>query len=131
MSECILCSGNIITDNSDFEIVSPDSFLMEGRKYLGDNNLWSFTYRNREIDTIITDAQIQLQQGVPFEETEIYYILNTLMASSVSFAMWYDMFFDSMDRCYDKNELLEVCRKQIIDESGMCEVYILYLAVDD
>ena len=128
MSECIICKGNeekLI--NKGFIIKNVDSFLSKGVFWIGNqnDNIWTFSYMGKEIDTIITDAQKQMQNGIPFEETIIYSVINLLFDNHISFAMWYDIYVDDLDICKTKKDVLDTCYNHIMDISGMCEIYIV------
>lgn len=56
----------------------------------------------------------------------IYKLLNCLIDNGIHFAMWYDTYVENLDICNTKDEVLETCYKQIMDKSGMCEVYIVF-----
>ena len=131
MSECIICDGNnSVLKKMGFHIKEVDTFLSKGAFWLKntDNSIWTFDYSGMDIDTIITESQSKMQNGVPYKDTVIYQILNTLVIHNISFAMWYDTYTDDLDICKSKEGVLETCYKQIMDISGMCEVYIVYLA---
>ena len=128
ISECIVCKGNNakILDKG-FVIKNADAFLKRGAFWIGGPNddIWSFNYKGRDIDAILTDSQRQISEGVPFEDTQIYAVITTLIDSNISFAMWYDIFVENLDVCKSKEEVLKACYNQVINVSGMCEVYIV------
>ena len=131
MSEAIICKGdktNLISKG--FRIREIDDFLCQGAFWIDSNinQLWSFYYLDKDIDTIITDAQEQMHNGRLYEETLIYKVLNSLIDNHISFAMWYDIYADELEVCKSKKEVLETCYNGIMDESGMCEVYIAFNA---
>lgn len=129
VSECIICKGgNISLIKKGFHIKEIDYFLSRGIFWISSNNnqVWTFDFLGKEIDTIITEAQSQIQEGILYEETLIYKVLNILIDNHISFAMWYDIYIDDLDVCKSKKEVLETCYNQIMDLSGMCEVYIVY-----
>lgn len=129
VSECIICKGeNISLIKKGFHIKEIDDFLSRGIFWISSNNnqVWTFDFLGKEIDTIITEAQSQIQEGILYEETLIYKVLNILIDNHISFAMWYDIYIDDLDVCKSKKEVLETCYNQIMDLSGMCEVYIVY-----
>jgi hypothetical protein len=126
MSECVLCSGDSSKLSGAFEIYEPDEWLLNAAGYLQGAETWSFSYKGKEIDTIITDAQEQLQCGIEYKDTDIYKLLVELVDKNISFVMWYDEFWESIDLFSDIKEILKVCYEQILDKSGMCEVYIWY-----
>lgn len=39
--------------------------------------------------------------------------------------MWYDDYVEELNVCNTKDEVLKACYEQIMDENGMCEVYIV------
>lgn len=125
MSECIICKGNAQLSALGFSIVDVDAsdFLMRGAFWLGGtSDIWTF----KEIDTIITDAQCQMQNGMRYEDTQIYKLINCLIDNNICFAMWYADYIEELDVCNTKEEVLKTCYEQIMDKSGMCEVYIKY-----
>ena len=63
---------------------------------------------------------------VEYKDTDIYKLLVELVDKNISFVMWYDEFWESIDLFSDIKEILKVCYEQILDKSGMCEVYIWY-----
>ena len=126
MSECIICKGNGQLSSLEFSIVDTSDFLMRGAFWLGGtSDIWTFKYKGKEIDNIITDAQRQMQTGVRYQDTQIYKLLNCLIDNNIRFAMWYDIYVENLDLCNTKDEVLKACYEQIMDESGMCEVYIV------
>lgn len=126
MSECIICKGNGQLSGLGFSIVDACDFLMRGAFWLGStSDIWTFKYKGKEIDSIITDAQSQMHNGIRYEDTQIYKVLNCLIDNNICFAMWYDVYVEDLDLCNTKDEVLKVCYEQIMDESGMCEVYIV------
>lgn len=129
MSECIICKGNEnVLINKGFIIKDVDSFLSKGAFWIGNqnDNMWTFIYKGKDIDKIVTDANEQMHNGIPFEDTTIYNVINVLYDNHISFAMWYDIYFDDLDICKTKKEVLETCYNHIMDISGMCEVYIVF-----
>lgn len=65
MSECIICKGNRQLNDSAFSIVDASDFLMRGAFWLGGtSDIWTFKYEGKEIDSIITDAQNQMNNGI-------------------------------------------------------------------
>lgn len=126
MSECIICKGNGQLSGLGFSIVDASDFLMRGAFWLGStSDIWTFKYKGKEIDSIITDAQSQMHNGIRYEDTQIYKVLNCLIDNNICFAMWYDVYVEDLDLCNTKDEVLKVCYEQIMDESGMCEVYLV------
>lgn len=126
MSECIICKGEGKLSASDFSIVDVSEFLMRGAFWLGGTSgIWTFRYKGKEIDNIITDAQSQMHNGIQYQDTQIYKLLNCLMDNNIRFAMWYDVYVEKLDLCNTKKEVLQTCYEQIMDASGMCEVYIV------
>ena len=129
MSECIICKGNNQLNDLGFSIENACEFLMQGAFWLGEtSDIWTFRYKGKEIDDIITDAQNQIHNGVRYQDTQVYELLNCLMDNNISFAMWYDIYVEELDLCSTKDEILETCYKQMMDESGMCEVYLVWNA---
>lgn len=129
MSECIICKGNGHLSDLGFSIVDASDFLMRGAFWLGGtSDIWTFKYKGKEIDSIITDAQSQMHNGIRYEDTQIYKVLNCLIDNNICFAMWYDVYVEDLDLCNTKDEVLKVCYEQIMDESGMCEVYLVWNA---
>ncbi|MBD5552549.1 MAG: hypothetical protein HDQ96_15510 [Lachnospiraceae bacterium] len=126
MSECIICKGNDQLNDMDFSIVDASGFLTKGAFWLGGtSDIWTFKYKGKEIDDIITDAQSKMNNGIQYQDTQIYKLLNCLMDNGIHFAMWYDTYVENLDICNTRDRLLETCYKQIMDKSGMCEVYIV------
>ena len=126
MSECIICKGNSQLSAWGFSIANAGDFLKRGAFWLGGtDDIWTFQYKGKEIDSIITDAQSQMQNGIRYQDTQIYELLNCLIDNHICFAMWYDIYVEDLDLCSTKDEVLRTCYEQIMDESGMCEVYIV------
>lgn len=48
------------------------------------------------------------------------------MDNHVRFAMWYDIYVEKLELCNTKEDVLKTCYEQIMEESGMCEVYIVF-----
>lgn len=86
----------------------------------------SCLYKGKEIDDVITEAQEKIGIGVMFEETDAYEFLNKLIDNCIDFFMWYCDYVDDYVVCHDREEVLQTAYRQITDESGMCEVYIMY-----
>lgn len=127
MSECIICKGNIQLNDTDFSIVDASSFLMRGAFWLGgSSDIWTFKYKGKEIDDIITDAQSEMNNGVEYQDTLIYKLLNCFIDMGIRFAMWYDIYVEDLDICNTRDGLLETCYRQIMGKNGMCEVYICW-----
>lgn len=127
MSECIICKGNVRLSNLGFSIVDANDFLMRGAFWLGGtSDIWTFRYMGKEMDTIITEAQSQMHNGICFEDTQIYELINCLIDNNICFAMWYDTYIEELDLCNTKDEVLKACYEQIMDENGMCEVNIVF-----
>jgi len=126
MSECIICKGSSQLSALGFSILDTNDFLMRGAFWLGGTgDIWTFKYNGKEIDSIITDAQSQMHKGIQYQDTQIYKLLNCLIDNNIRFAMWYDGYVENLDLCNTKDEVLKACYEQIMDESGMCEVYIV------
>lgn len=126
MSEYIICKGNVQLSDLEISIVDTNNFLMRGSFWLGEtSDIWTFKHKGKEIDNIITDAQSQMHKGVRYQDTQIYKLLNCLVNNNIRFAMWYDIYVDNLELCNTKDEVLKVCYEQIMDTSGMCEVYIV------
>ena len=90
MSECIICKGeNIGLIQEGFHIKEIDDFLSQGAFWISSSNnqVWTFEFLGEDIDTIITEAQSQIQEGVLYEETKIYKVLNILIDNHISFAV--------------------------------------------
>lgn len=127
MSECMICKGNGRLDDPGFSIEGASGFLMRGAFWLGEaSDIWTFKFKGKEIDDIITDAQSEMNNGVQYQDTLIYKLLNCLIDNGIHFARWYDTYVKNLDICNTKDEVLETCYKQIMDKSGMCEVYIVF-----
>lgn len=127
MSECVICKGNDQLSALGFSIVDVSDFLLRGAFWLGGKEgIWTFKYEGKEIDSIITDAQSQMHNGIRYEDTQIYKLLNCLIDNNICFAMWYDVYIEDLNLCNTKDEVLKVCYEQIMDESGMCELYIAF-----
>lgn len=128
MSECIICKG-YKTNNLNFEIVSVelDCFLQEQalKIWKDTDEIWTIKIKEKDIDSYLTKAQKEISQGIAFEETEFYMIINELLASNVKIAMWYDTYCEDLPMCKTKEEVLKVCHDGIADISGMCEVYFM------
>lgn len=130
MSECIICKGNAQLSVLGFSIVDVSDFLMRGAFWLGGtSDIWTFKYMGKDIDTFITDAQSQMHNGIQFEDTQIYKIINCLIDNKICFAMWYDEYIEELNVCNTKDEVLKTCYEQIMNENGMCEVYIVFNTV--
>lgn len=126
MSECIICKGHATLSALGFSVVNACDFLMRGAFWLGGtSDIWTFKYMGKEIDTIITDAQCQMHNGMRYEDTQIYKLINCLIDNNISFAMWYDDYIEELEVCNTKDEVLKACYEQIMDKNGMCEVYIV------
>lgn len=128
LSECIICCGNsecLLDEN--IEINEVDPFLMKGAVWIDkiSKDIWTFRYQEKQIDAIITEAQAQMHETVLYEETLIYRILNLLIDNHISFAMWYDIYMDDLNVCKSREDVLKTCYEQIMDKSGLCEVYIV------
>lgn len=129
MSEYMICKGSTKgLAQPGLDIEKADDFLNKAAYWLGDDkeNIWTFRFENKETDTLLTDAQAQLQKGVRYEDTLIYKVLNILMDNNIAFAMWYSDYFDDLDICRTKEDVLKNCYDGITDKSGMCEVYLVY-----
>ena len=88
MSECIICKGSAQLSFWGFSIVNASDFLMRGAFWLGGtSDIWTFKYMGKDIDTFITDAQSQMHNGIRFEDTQIYKIINFLIDNKICFAM--------------------------------------------
>ncbi len=128
MSECIICKGdNGFLIKKGFNVKEIDDFLRRGLFWIGSDVgcVWTFNYYGKGIDTIITEAQSQMQEGIRYEDTQIYEVINLLIDNNISFAMWYDIYYDNLYLCKSKEEVLDKCYNQIMDISGMCEVYLV------
>ena len=105
MSECIICKGNSQLSALGFSILDTNDFLMKGAFWLGGtNDIWTFKYNGKEIDTIITDAQSQMHKGIRYQDTQIYKLLNCLIDNNIRFAMWYDVYVENLDLCNRKTK---------------------------
>ena len=123
----MICKGNASLSNFGFCIFEVSDFLKKGAFWLGEgsDDIWTFMYMGKEIDSIITEAQRQMHKGVQYQDTQIYALLNCLIDNNIQFAMWYDTYVEDLALCNSKEEVLRVCYEQVMDESGMCEVYIV------
>ena len=115
MSECILCKGDKkqLEDISErFSILKLDGFMKNvACKIWPDNEAWSLLIDGKEID---------------YSATEICDIISVLMERNISFAMWYDIFYEDLPVYKNELEVKSSCCEGIRDVSGMCEVYLLY-----
>ncbi|WP_304577006.1 hypothetical protein [Romboutsia ilealis] len=130
MSECILCKGDKkqLEDISErFSILKLDGFMKNvACKIWPDNEAWSLLIDGKEIDYYLTKAQKEMNDGVDFSATEICDIISVLMERNISFAMWYDIFYEDLPVYKNELEVKSSCCEGIRDVSGMCEVYLLY-----
>lgn len=130
MSECILCKGDkkqLANISSRISILKLDNFMKEAAlKIWLDSNAWSIKIDGKDIDYFLTKAQKEMNEGIDYAMTEIYSIISDLIKSNISFAMWYDTFFEDLPVCENEQKVKDACYDGIKDISGMCEVYLLY-----
>lgn len=126
MSECIICKGNK-PSNLKFGIVAIelDDFLRKQiSKIWNDNNqIWTIIIKGKDIDFYLTKAQEEMNEGIAFEKTFFYIIINELLENGFKIAMWYDTYCENLPLCRNQTEVLKACYNGIVDISGMCEVY--------
>lgn len=128
MSECLICKGKQPNDLKKGIIVSPlDAFLRKCAYSIWKdvNNVWTIKIKGKDIDFYLTKAQVDIQRGIAYEDTEFYLIMKELLKHDLKLAMWYDEFFEDLPLCKNEVDVLKMCYKGIIDASGMCEVYFI------
>jgi len=128
MSELILCKGKISLEKlGENKIVYyPFGDIREEvcLFYWKDKNkddIWTV-----EIDHYLTEAQVQIYDGVEYEKTKIYCIFKQLLEYDLEIIMWYSDFYDDIPIVYSEQNFLKEVLNGITDKSGMCEVYVRY-----
>lgn len=134
MSEYILCKGK--KDKLDILnsilITETDVFMKKVASTIWlDDDVWSIKVDGKEIDYYLTKAQKDIINGLDFLETELYKIISELIDCNISFAMWYDIYYEDLPIYTDKMTVKDACYNGIIDISGMCEVYLIYNALSN
>lgn len=128
MSECIICKGHK-SSNLKFGIVAVelDDFLQEqaSKIWKYTDEIWTIKIKEKCIDFYLTKAQREINEGVAFEKTDFYIIINELLESGFKIAMWYSTYCEDLPLCRSKEEVLNACYEGIVDISGMCEVYFM------
>ena len=129
MSEYILCKGKISVDKLERSTIYHyplDSFYERVCQFYWPNeiknDIWTI-----EIDQYLTEAQLQIYDGVEFENTIIYSILTQLLQCNSEIIMWYSDFYNDIPIVRSKQEFLKEVFDGITDISGMCEVYVRWV----
>lgn len=128
MSECLICKGKKPCDlGKEIAIVELDSFLKKYACLIWDDSsdVWTIKIAGKDIDFYLTEAQVDIQNGVAYENTMFYLIIKELLKNDIKMAMWYAEFYEDLPLCKSEIDVLEICYKDIIDISGMCEVYFM------
>jgi hypothetical protein len=126
MSEYILCKGKVPVDELKQGMIyhySLDNFCEKVCQLYWSNekkeDIWTM-----EIDHYLTDAQVQIYNGIKFENTEIYSVLTQLLQYNLEIIMWYSDFYNDIPIVYSEQEFFKKVFNGIIDISGMCEIYV-------
>lgn len=128
MSECLICKAKKPIDFKEgIEIVELDSFLQKYASLIWNdsNDVWTIKIAEKDIDFYLTKAQVEIQNGIAYEDTKFYLIMKELLKNDVEIAMWYSEFYEDLPLCKDEIQVLELCYEGITDISGMCEVYLM------
>lgn len=128
MSECLICKAKKQIDFKEgIEIVELDSFLQKYASLIWNdsNDVWTIKIAEKDIDFYLTKAQVEIQNGIAYEDTKFYLIMKELLKNDVKIAMWYSEFYEDLPLCKDEIQVLELCYEGITDISGMCEVYLM------
>ncbi len=128
MSECLICKAKKPIDFKEgIEIVELDSFLQKYASLIWNdsNDVWTIKIAEKDIDFYLTKAQVEIQNGIAYEDTKFYLIMKELLKNDVKIAMWYSEFYEDLPLCKDEIQVLELCYEGITDISGMCEVYLM------
>ena len=127
-SECLICKAKKPIDFKEgIEIVELDSFLQKYASLIWNdsNDVWTIKIAEKDIDFYLTKAQVEIQNGIAYEDTKFYLIMKELLKNDVKIAMWYSEFYEDLPLCKDEIQVLELCYEGITDISGMCEVYLM------
>lgn len=128
MSECLICKGKKqINFKEEIEIVELDPFLQKYASLIWNdcNDVWTIKIAEKDIDFYLTKAQVEIQNGIAYEDTKFYLIIKELLKNDIKIAMWYSEFYENLPLCKDEVQVLELCYEGITDISGMCEVYLM------
>lgn len=128
MSECLICKAKKPIDFKEgIEIVELDSFLQKYASLIWNdsNDVWTIKIAEKDIDFYLIKAQVEIQNGIAYEDTKFYLIMKELLKNDVKIAMWYSEFYEDLPLCKDEIQVLELCYEGITDISGMCEVYLM------
>lgn len=128
MSECLICKGKKPNNLKEgIRVAELDSFLQKYATLIWNdsNNVWTIKIAGKDIDFYLTKAQVDIQNGIAYEDTKFYSIMKELLKNDVKIAMWYSEFYEDLPLCKGEIEVLKTCYKGIVDISGMCEVYLM------
>lgn len=127
MSEYIICKGGKNFLKSGITVVELDDFLkkVSAQIWQNNNDVWTIKVDEHEIDYYLTKAQLDMCNGIRFEETTFYTIITELLSKGVKIAMWYDIYCEDLPLCNNELEVYKMCYNGIIEPSGMCEVYFV------
>lgn len=128
MSELIICKGKRPNNlKEEIQIAELDPFLKKCATLIWNDtsDVWTIKITGNDIDFYLTKAQVDIQNGVAYEDTKFYLIMKELLKNDIKIAMWYSDFYEDLPLCNDEIEVLKLCYEGIIDISGMCEVYFV------
>lgn len=128
MSECLICKAKKqINFKEGIEIAELDPFLQKYASLIWNDSkdVWTIKIAEKDIDFYLTEAQVEIQNGVAYEQTKFYLIMKELLKNHVKIAMWYSEFYENLPLCKNEMQVLELCYEGITDISGMCEVYLI------
>ncbi|MBE5954583.1 MAG: hypothetical protein E7257_10615 [Lachnospiraceae bacterium] len=126
MSECLICKGKKLDNYKEgIVVVELDSFLQKYASLIWNDSsdVWTIKIAGKDIDFYLTKAQVDIQNGIAYEDTKFYLIMKELLKNDVKIAMWYSEFYEDLPLCKGEIEVLKMCYEGIVDISGMCEVY--------
>ena len=82
-------------------------------------NLWVL----QEIDKYCTEAQKSMNEGSPFQNTELYYLLNKLYDKCTNLILWYASDYLQLDEISNREEFFDSIEQEI--RYPCCEIYMM------
>lgn len=127
MSQFLMCASE---RNIDFFCDLVDESLLKNSIFLNVKNMYfdSINMKNiwimKKIDRIFCEAQTAINSGTSFSQTQLYDIIDRLCNMCEIVVLWYGNFYEDLDVCLNKQEVLSNVKKSI--SYSECECYLVF-----
>lgn len=128
MSQFLLWKGQTSPNIAVQPYPFADSFLNTVSEYLwkqNRNDLCTLADTDLDIDEVCTQAQADLQQNIPFENTKLYCLLENILKNAKEVVLWYGDYYTDLPQTTSPKEFFENIKQAV--RQPACETYIWYI----